>query len=284
MNSFKKIVCFLIFILLLSIYTIIKSVGFDKEKVIETFGQGIDFYKEDVNNNINENIVSKGDENKEDKSKEKVQTDIEKNTNDTESKIVMNNVKIESQLPELRNGCEVVSLTMMMNFAGNSLTKFDFARIIEKDYTAREVKSDGTVYWGNPQIGFVGDIFGKNAGYGVYDIPIENLINKIEGFKAINLSKMETKDIFNIIREGKPVMVWITADYAEPRFNKKWLANGVEIIATYQEHCVLMTGFDEENIFFNDPLSGVKDVKMTKETFENIWTKMGSMAVSYEIK
>jgi len=38
---------------------------------------------------------------------------------------------------------------------------------------------------------------------------------------------------------------------------------------------------DENSIYYNDPLTGVKNAKVDKSTFKSVWTKMGKKALSY---
>lgn len=50
---------------------------------------------------------------------------------------------------------------------------------------------------------------------------------------------------------------------------------------TYKEHSVLRTGYDEKNIYFNDPIRGEKNKAALTEDFINAWKQMGSQAITY---
>lgn len=44
-------------------------------------------------------------------------------------------------------------------------------------------------------------------------------------------------------------------------------------------HCVLVTGYDEENIYYNDPLREEKDKAVSRAVFIDVWKAMGSKAL-----
>lgn len=79
------------------------------------------------------------------------------------------------QMPELPRGCEVTSLAMMLQDAGVKVNKMTLAYQVKKDPTPyRNV--NGQIYFGNPNTGFVGDMYSFNKpGLGVYHGPIGEL-------------------------------------------------------------------------------------------------------------
>ncbi|MED0946528.1 C39 family peptidase, partial [Bacillus mycoides] len=84
------------------------------------------------------------------------------------------------QLPELPRGCEVTSLTMLLQHKGVQVDKMQLASEIHRV----PFKQDGL--HGNPYEGFVGNIYTKaEPGYGVYNQPIFNLAEKYVPEKVI---------------------------------------------------------------------------------------------------
>ncbi len=185
------------------------------------------------------------------------------------------------QLPELARGCEVTSLAMLLQHAGVNVTKMQLAKEIKKDTTPYEI-IDNKVHFGNPHIGFVGDIYSfNNHGYGVYHEPLFDLLNKYLYNRAIDLTKTDFENILYFVSEGYPVLVITNSTYNVLPSNQfeTWITNYGEIDITYREHSVLITGYDENYIYFNDPLN-YKSYASRNE-FVQAWEQMGSQALSY---
>ncbi|MDF2936696.1 MAG: peptidase C39-like family protein, partial [Paenibacillaceae bacterium] len=78
---------------------------------------------------------------------------------------VLLDAPIYRQHPELPSGCEITSLSMLLNFAGVAKTKMDLLSEMPVDMTPITLKADGSpAYWGNPNTGFVGEVSGKGKG------------------------------------------------------------------------------------------------------------------------
>lgn len=206
------------------------------------------------------------------------------NNNDTniknQSKIL--DVPIISQNPELKCGCEITSLCMLLNYANIKVDKMTLANEIKKDKTKLNMTKDGDILeWGNPNIGFVGDITGENKGFGVYDGPIIQLMEKYIPNKSNNLTGQNIEYLLKSIDNKKPVIVWVTIDFRMPDKYEEWDSNGKKIKVTFDEHAVLLVGYDNSNIYINNPYNEQKNQKVKIEIFEKIWTTMGKIAVSY---
>ena len=197
-------------------------------------------------------------------------------------KSVILDVPLISQLPELKNGCEITSLAMMFRFASIDVDKMTLASKVIKDNTPLVYDNSGKiVYWGNPSKGFVGDITGKKPGYSINPEPLRALMEEYIPNKSLILTDCEFSDIEKILVDNRPVIVWVTNDFKTPAREAQWLSNGEVINANFSQHAVILTGFDEKNIYYNDPLSNTKNKSVDKTSFKNIWTMMGKKAVSY---
>lgn len=192
-------------------------------------------------------------------------------------------VPIIEQLPELINGCEVTSLAMVINYFGGDVDKNTLSQEVKKDKTPMVKNSSGEIIkWGDPDYGFVGDIEGDDGyGYAIYPKALMPLANKYLNNKAVDLTGETTDTLIKYLSQKKPILVWITSDFSVPEDFITWTKNGKKIKATFSEHCVVLTGYDDKNFYYNDPLTGVKNTAVDKKTFEEVWGAMGKMALGY---
>ena len=193
------------------------------------------------------------------------------------------NVVLIKQNPELRYGCEVTSLAMVLNYAGVKTDKMDLYRRIQKDPDPLIKSESGNILrWGNPADGFVGDMTGRRAGYAVFDRPMVALINQKLPGRAVNLTNLPFDRVLAHVSSGYPVVVWTTGDYRLPDRWESWY-HGKQFIKTPLDlHAVVLVGYDSNYVFLNDPLSGRKQVRVNKEQFIRSWKALQSRAVSYK--
>jgi uncharacterized protein YvpB len=199
----------------------------------------------------------------------------------TQTKII--NVPLINQNPELRYGCEVTSLAMVLNYAGVKVSKMELYKKVKKDPDPLRRSSNGDIlHWGNPHEGFVGDMTGRNAGYAVFDQPITQLVNEYLPDRAVNLTNQPFDKVLQHVSKGYPVVVWTTGDYRLPDRWESW-SHGNQVIKTPLDlHAVVLVGYDQQFVYLNDPLSGRKKVKVNKKQFIKSWHALKSRAVSYE--
>jgi len=127
----------------------------------------------------------------------------------------------------------------------------------------------------------VGDITGNGPGYSIDPVALEPIINHYLPGKALDLTGCDYNVLENTILSGRPVVVWVTVYFKNPTFSQSWTSNGKIVKADFSQHAVLLTGMDEDALYYNDPLIGVKNAKVDKETFKSVWTKMDKKALSY---
>ncbi|MCL1924338.1 MAG: C39 family peptidase, partial [Defluviitaleaceae bacterium] len=85
-------------------------------------------------------------------------------------------VPVINQVPNYMRGCEVVSLQMLLKHAGIETTTDELISKLKFDETPYKL-INGRIHFGNPYLGFVGDIYTfKNPGLGVYYPPIYELM------------------------------------------------------------------------------------------------------------
>lgn len=181
------------------------------------------------------------------------------------------------QNPELPRGCEVTSLAMLLQQAGVNVGKMTLANKIDK------VPYQSGDYYGNPNDGFVGNMETlSEPGLGVNHGPIVKLAKRYLPNQIVDLSGRPFDAVLDQLRAGIPVMV-ITNSQFKPLPDsafRTWSTSSGTIKVTFHEHAVLVTGFDKNYIYFNNPL-GSKNEKTERDPFIDAWQQMGSQAISY---
>ncbi|MCL6585664.1 MAG: C39 family peptidase [Anoxybacillus sp.] len=199
---------------------------------------------------------------------------------------VLLDVPLIQQLPELPRGCEVTSLAMLLQDAGVQVDKTVLAKQIKKDPTPFQ-RRNGKVYFGNPHNGFVGDMYSLTTpGLGVYHEPIEELAKQYLPNRIVNLTGSDFSELQKYLSQGAPVLVITNSTFRalpESAF-REWDTPNGPIKITYYEHSVVITGYDQDYIYFNDPLSDQKNKKAPKDDFLAAWVQMGKQAITYQPK
>jgi uncharacterized protein YvpB len=174
--------------------------------------------------------------------------------------------------PRLFNGCEVTSLAMLLQFHGVDVSKNELASKIPRVPLKYQ---DGKR--GNPNIGFVGNME-NGPGLGVYHEPIFQLADTYAPGRVEDLTKQPFSLVMEKLAAGLPVWVIITANFAPTTEMRTWTTPQGPVDITFKMHSVVITGYDEDNLYVNDPY-GVKNRKVNKESFIQAWEQMGSQAV-----
>jgi uncharacterized protein YvpB len=186
------------------------------------------------------------------------------------------------QYPELPRGCEVTSLAMLLQFAGENVDKMTLANEVKKDPTPYSV-SGGKVYFGNPHDGFVGDMYNlQNPGLGVFHEPIRELAEQYLPGRIIDMTGSDFEKLKIPLSAEQPVWVIINTAYqkiSEDLF-QTWETPSGAVKVTSKEHSVLVTGYDDQFIYFNDPLTGIKNKTAPIQDFKEAWVQMGSQAIT----
>ncbi len=181
------------------------------------------------------------------------------------------------QYPELPRGCEVTSLAMLLEQAGVRVGKMELARQIKTEPYYQNGQ------FGNPNEGFVGSMTDRNQrGYGVYHEPLARLARDYLPYQIVDLSGKPFDAVLERLRAGFPVVVITNVTFRPlPKSDfQTWTTADGPVTVTNMEHAVLVTGFDQNQIFFNNPLGG-KNETADKTAFIQAWQQMGSQAVSY---
>ncbi|WP_144467457.1 C39 family peptidase [Bacillus toyonensis] len=188
------------------------------------------------------------------------------------------NVPLIPQKPELMRGCEVTSLAMVLQFSGVQVDKMELASKI------KHVPFQSNGMKGNMHKGFIGDMatFDK-PGLGVYVEPILELAKEyVSEEKVKDLSHKEPQQIYEAIDGGQPVWVLTNARFKRLPDDEfyTWRTDAGEMKVTYHQHSVVVTDYDEQYVYINDPLKKDKHKAIDRNSFEQAWIQMGRQAMT----
>ena len=130
----------------------------------------------------------------------------------------------------------------------------------------------------NPHLGFRGNVDGPTGGivdYGVYAEPVLEILNT-RGLKA----EMVTGGIEGIkaaIARGNPVIAWVTYD-CQPSTPTTKVIDGQKVTLVPNQHVVVITGFNAEGVWANDPWDGQEDFYQMGD-LERAMSYFGDMAI-----
>ena len=192
-------------------------------------------------------------------------------------------VPLVMQNPELPTGCEITSITMVVNFYG-----YDYDKITMTDKYLD--KSDnfyydnGQLFGPNPQKFFLGNPR-STSGYGLqcFSGTWVNTLNKVfeenkSEHYAEDISGRSLEDLEGELQSA-PILISASIDMnpASPRVLFKD-SETKEDVTTYRNfHCVVLVGYDEDYYYVNDPLGTFS--KLEKARLERAYTSTGQQAV-----
>lgn len=187
------------------------------------------------------------------------------------------------QNPELPNGCEAVSMTMLLRSYGVQVDVWELAM----DYISRgPFEYYGDLRYGpDPELSYVGDPSSKKGGWYCFETPLIEGANRYladlgSDLKVEKISGASVQTLEKYLNKGCPVVVWLTSDYDMPRYCHEFtwvLPDGSEYIPYHNLHCVLMTRIKNGSVYLADPLQGEKVI--SKTLFEELFEQMGKRAI-----
>ncbi len=198
-------------------------------------------------------------------------------------------VPAQSQFPQLPNGCEVTSLSMLLTAVGHPVSKMTLAAEMPKDPTPLQMTSYTTAsgevehrvsYWGNPNVGFVGSVYEANYGYGIYNGPMTKLLNQVLPGRAENLTGKPFSDILAQVARGIPVEVWTTLTFEPTQDWVTWNSPEGPVHATPLEHAVLLVGYKGNTLYLNNPWTGQAAEAVPEAPFISAWQQLGEQAIT----
>lgn len=198
----------------------------------------------------------------------------------TEQAKIIKTVPVLAQFPEFPTGCESVSAVMVLNFWGENISAAKFiddylpksGEFYYKSYK-RYGPSPYEFFIGNPR---------TSASYGCMAPVIEKALcdyfggsDRVRNTTGTELSQLCSEYIDKDI----PVLVWATINMLETAPKNSWyLSDEKRFTWPGNEHCLVLTGYDEDCYYFNDPYAG-KTVKFKKATVNERYAELGRQSV-----
>ncbi|MDL2294010.1 C39 family peptidase [Ruminococcaceae bacterium OttesenSCG-928-D13] len=192
-------------------------------------------------------------------------------------------VELVTQTPELPNGCEATSLTMVLNYLGFEADKLTIAY----DYIPRQdfEYSYYSLTGGNPETVYAGDPATDMGFYCFPPVVAEgaNLYLEAQGsdLRARDISGADESQLVEQLLAGRPVVLWKTlySQPAETREDLAWIRSDTgELYIPYVNlHVVVLHGFDADYFYMNDPYGEV--VRVERELVMAGYEELGSRAL-----
>lgn len=173
--------------------------------------------------------------------------------------VVMHKVGVPMLLqnPKLPTGCEVMSLTMVLQYYG-----FDVNEDLLVDEYLR--------YWSSDYpVGFRGDPRSDDGGMmwppALVDTANDYLSTQDTDRHAYDVSDLDFSELIKYIDDNIPIIIWVNETFSD-RLNFDEVIcyyEGREYHSHYGSHCVVITGYDDTNnkIIINDPLIGESSIE-----------------------
>lgn len=197
------------------------------------------------------------------------------------NKKILLDVPVVLQNPELPNGCEVTSLTAVLNYYGVNVNKMEMAKRMPSQPIVRKGK---VLYGPDPNEVYAGDPRNRYYGFFVFPPPVVETANKVLmehhlDLRAMDMTKMDKNDFIDLIQQGVPVIAWVTLDFTEVYTNGYWINQDTSEKHPFYGnlHVVVVTGYQNGKVFIMNPLKGNEVID--EEKFFNSFQSIGSKAV-----
>lgn len=145
------------------------------------------------------------------------------------------NFPIINQMPELPTGCEITALTMAVNYYGYEADKVTMAAQYLPTASANlHYGSDGLLYGSDLNEYFVGDPtteLGYICGTGAIVTAADSYLAEAGSeLRAEDITGTEPEQLYQLVSENVPVVVWITIGMADRQAAQGWYTEQGEYV------------------------------------------------------
>ncbi|MCD8026244.1 MAG: C39 family peptidase [Clostridiales bacterium] len=197
---------------------------------------------------------------------------------------LIDDFEIVYQEPELPTGCEITSLTMMLNYYGFDVDKVTMTTeylpcVSYNVYSG----SDGKLYGPDLNQYFIGNPtskYGYVCGTGAIVTAADDYFDSCEAdMQALDLTGSTPEELYEYVSEDVPVLVWVTISMADRAATQGWY---VEESGEYAEwssndHAAVLIGYSDSAVTIADPIAGLAEYD--REQFESVLESRGSQCV-----
>lgn len=187
------------------------------------------------------------------------------------------------QMPELPTGCEITAMTMALHYYGYDVDKTTMASEYLPTVSAnRYYGEDGRLYGSNLRKYFVGNPF-TQAGYICGPEAILTAVNAYlqdigSSMQAVDKSGSSPEELYELVSEDTPVVVWVTIGMANRRTSQGWYTeDGVYVDWSTNDHGAVLVGYSEDTVTIADPISGI--VEYSRNQFESVFASRSNQCV-----
>lgn len=194
-------------------------------------------------------------------------------------------VPIVIQTPELPNGCEITSLTSVLNYYGHPISKLTMA----DTYLPKErlIREGDKRYGPDPYKAYAGNPREQPGGWFSYPPPIIEAANKYalevgSDLTATDISGSTEETIYSYLDKGIPVIIWVTKQLESPKVTSSWNIHdtGEHFAAPVNLHVVVLNGHRGNYVYAMNPLKG--QVIYNADAFFESYESLGSHAMVVE--
>ena len=187
------------------------------------------------------------------------------------------------QLPELPTGCEITSMTMVLNYYGLKADKVTMATKYLPAMPANlYYDSDGNLYGSNLNKYFIGDPT-TAEGYVCGTQAILTAANKFlskqkSSLAAVDKTGASPDELYRLVAKNTPVVVWVTIYMQQRDELKGWHTEDGEYVEwSSNDHGAVLIGYTEDTVIIADPISG--SVEYSRQDFEKVFASRGNQCV-----
>ena len=182
-------------------------------------------------------------------------------------------------------GCELVSAKMVLDYYCSE--EVPLGALIVNVRCDRPEEIDGETVAEHPSKAFIGHP-STSYSFGCFAPVIVDLMNLYlpNGYEAVDVTNQSFDELEQYVSQGIPVLVWATIDMVSTSEYIGWYLrdeNGGKSDEWYywksNEHCLVLTGYDDTYYYFNDPNSWKSNTKYEKDLVKKRHEEVGSYSV-----